>query len=306
MLPCYDAVMASALQSRACTWEDIPSLHELNARVSRAAAQGANAHIGEFYWALRSTVEGDPLSGMRVWPDTGGSLSAAAWLDPPHSSDLLVAPDADERLLDNAMDWLESEACACGGEALSIVVNCEDERRIDALRRRGYTRSAAGNVRFRHKLDPIPASKLPAGFSLGHVSTDSDVDARVFVEMTAFGGTTLNADLWRLLAHRLADYQPTLDLLVGAADGTGASACTCWYDERSRRGEIEAVGTSTTFRRMGLGKAVVSEGLRRLSELGASEAVLYSNIGNAASMALYKSCGFEVVGEDFAWVRRLE
>lgn len=56
---------------------------------------------------------------------------------------------------------------------------------------------------------------------------------------------------------------------------------------------------------MGAGKAVITEGLRRLQNLSAREAVLYTNIGNSASKALYQSCGFEIIGEDHAWTKRV-
>ena len=304
--PCYHRAMASALLSRPFGWDDVPGLHELNRRASAFAHLGANTHIGDFYWALRAMPDGDPLRDMRVWLGAGSALAAVAWLDPPDSGDAIVAPDADEATLGDALDWLEGERRASGGARLSVVAGDGDAARIELLRRRGYSRSEAGNVRFRRALDAaLPAVPLPRGFSLRHVSGDDDIERRVFVETASFEGSPTTADLWRLFAQRLPDYRPALDLLAVAPDGTGASACTCWYDEESRRGEVEAVGTVAGYRQMGLSRAVITEGLSRLRQLGAAEAVLYTNIGNVASNALYRSCGFEAVAEDRAWVKEV-
>ncbi len=296
--------MPDAGMSRPCAWGDIPRTHDLAARAYLANPAGPS-RIGEFWWALRATPDGDPLSGMRLWLSDNTPV-AAAWLDPPNSSDLIVAPAAHEGLLSEAIDWLESETRLAGGEALAIIAHEGDQARADELRRRGYAPSEAGNIRFRRNLSSMPdAVALPDGYSLRHLATDRDIEPRVHVEAASFEGSTTTIDVWRLLRERLPNYRPSLDLFVLAPAGTGASACTCWYDTVAHRGEFEAVGTTPKFQRRGLGKAVIVEGLRRLHECGATEAVLYTSIGNTAAVALYESCGFAAVGQDFAWTKRL-
>jgi ribosomal protein S18 acetylase RimI-like enzyme len=63
------------------------------------------------------------------------------------------------------------------------------------------------------------------------------------------------------------------------------------------------VGTSNAYRRMGLAKAVIIEELRRLHQLGATRAVVQTMISNAPAIALYQSCGFEVVARDYGWAK---
>ena len=280
-------------------------MHALVRRSRHGDPREGGCHIGDFYWALRATPPDDPLADTRVWPNANGSLAAVAWLDPPNSGDAIVALNADASTLGQVLDWLENEQRANGRASLSIVAQHGDTARMDALRQRGYRQSTAGDVRLRCALGSAPTPvPLPEGFSLRHLSHDGDIERRVLVETSAFN-TPVSPDRWRLLTQRLPTYQPTLDLIAVAPDGIGASACTCWYDEENHRGEIEAVGTAAQFRRQGVGRAVLTEGLRRLQALGATEAVLYTNIGNVASMALYRSCGFEVIAEDYAWVKPL-
>ena len=297
--------MSDLLPSRPFTWDDVLRLHDLVRRSRHGDPRVGGCHTGDLYWVLRATPPDDPLAGMRAWHTANGSLEAVAWLDPPSSGDTIVSLDADASTFQQALDWLEGEQGSNGRASLSIVAQHGDTVRIDALERRGYAESAAGDVRLRCVLGSAQASvPLPEGFSLRHVSSDEDIERRVSVEASAFGGS-VSLDRWGLLAQRLPTYRPSLDLIAVASDGTGASACTCWYDEEHHRGEIEAVGTSKQFQRLGIGKAVITEGLRRLQALGATEAVLYTNIGNVASLALYRSCGFEPVAEDHAWVKQL-
>jgi ribosomal protein S18 acetylase RimI-like enzyme len=104
---------------------------------------------------------------------------------------------------------------------------------------------------------------------------------------------------------RLPGYDPSLDIIAVAPDGTGASACTCWYDADTRSGEFEPVGTSRPMQRLGLGKTVIAEGLRRLHEHGATQAIVQTNPTNAAAIALYTASGFQHVVTQNWWTKRL-
>jgi ribosomal protein S18 acetylase RimI-like enzyme len=265
-------------------------------------------HIGDFYWALRVMPYGDPLADTRVWAQADGSLAAFAWVDPPEIGDAIVDPTAHPSMLDEALDWLEVEFREQGRGSITVVVVEGDQPRTEALVRRGYTSGDGGNTRLWQLLKTQQSgASLPAGYSLGHVSTTCDMERRAFVETDAFpvDGRTVTSEAWRLLTERLPTYRPELDLVAVAPDGTGASACTCWYDEATRCGEFEAVGTAQAYRRRGLGRAVITEGLRRLRDVGATTAVVFTQDTNDAAIALYQSCGFEIVGEDTAWTKRL-
>jgi ribosomal protein S18 acetylase RimI-like enzyme len=85
-------------------------------------------------------------------------------------------------------------------------------------------------------------------------------------------------------------YRRDLDLVAVAPGGEFASFCTVWFDNVNRMGVFEPVGTAPAHQRRGLGKAVMSEGLRRLKHLGATLATVGSYSNEAG--ALYSSLGF--------------
>ena len=294
------------MNPRTLTWNDVPRVHELLSRRWAVDDPRTQMHIGDFYWALRTTTDGDPLSDTRVWPRADGSLAAFAWLDLPELGDAIVDPPADTSMLDETLDWLEQQYRARARSQITVVVVDGDQLRTEALHLRGYKPGSGGNTRLWQHLDfELAAPTLPAGFILGHVETADDMTRRAFVEGSSFNYEGVTADSWRLLTQRLPRYRSDLDLIAVAPDGTGASACTCWCDAATSSGEFEAVGTSKPYQRRGLGRAVITEGLRRLHQLGATTAVVQTQTTNAPAIALYQSCGFEIVGEDLAWTRQL-
>ena len=63
-------------------------------------------------------------------------------------------------------------------------------------------------------------------------------------------------------------YRRDLDIVAIAPDGEVAAFCTFWYDDVTRSAYIEPVGTRPAHQKKGLGKAVITEGLRRLKAMG--------------------------------------
>ena len=76
-----------------------------------------------------------------------------------------------------------------------------------------------------------------------------------------------------------------LKLFIVAPNGDFVSHCGMWFDKKSKSALVEPVATEPAYRKMGLGKAVVLEGIKRCGELGATRAFVgtwqqfYYNIG---------------------------
>lgn len=77
----------------------------------------------------------------------------------------------------------------------------------------------------------------------------------------------------------------SLKISVMAPNGDFVSHCGMWFDKRSKSALVEPVATEPAYRKMGLGKAAVLEGIKRCGELGAQRAFVgspqqfYYNIG---------------------------
>jgi len=90
--------------------------------------------------------------------------------------------------------------------------------------------------------------------------------------------------------QRVLLYRLDLDIIAVAEDGELAAFCTVWFDDVTRTAVFEPVDTHPNHQKRGLGKAVMTEGLRRAQRLGATLASV-SSYGKAA-YALYESMGF--------------
>jgi mycothiol synthase len=97
-------------------------------------------------------------------------------------------------------------------------------------------------------------------------------------------------------------YRRDLDLVAVAPDGAIAAFCTLWFDDPTRSVCIEPLATVPAHRRLGLARAVLTEGLRRAQRLGADLALVggYDDGANA----LYGAVVGGAHDRSEAWARR--
>ena len=100
---------------------------------------------------------------------------------------------------------------------------------------------------------------------------------------------------------RSVAYIPDHDLVAVAPDGRVAAFTVFWPDAELSLAQFEPVGTDPDFQRMGLGRAVILEAIRRLEQSGIAHARVMTNGDNYAAIALYEACGFEQVDALVNW-----
>lgn len=82
--------------------------------------------------------------------------------------------------------------------------------------------------------------------------------------------------------------------------GELAAFCGMFYEPTHRYAYVEPVATDPAYRRMGLGKAAVLEGIRRCAELGAQTAYVGS------VLEFYLALGFKKIYTSECWVKYLD
>lgn len=96
--------------------------------------------------------------------------------------------------------------------------------------------------------------------------------------------------------------RPNVDLSLKVAavapDGNFAAHCGMWYDSEAGYAVIEPVATDPEYRKMGLGKAVVLEGIQRVAKLGAKIALVGS------SQQFYYSIGLRPFSTATIWRKK--
>ena len=175
-------------------------------------------------------------------------------------------------------------------------VNESDIELKDIFARRGFTRSKyfAEHMRRRSLTQPLPDSVPPSGYTVRALGDESELPARSWLSWKAFHPEEPDEKYqgweWYRNVQRVPLYNRDLDLVAVASDGELAAFCTVWVDDVTRTAVFEPVGTHPNHQKRGLGKAVMSEGLRRAHQLGATLASVSSY--SVGVHALYESMGF--------------
>lgn len=261
------------------------------------------ATIGNLDWWR--VAEDDPrsIAQSHLWFDAFGRLVAFAW--PIEGQvDILVHPDTPP-LHAIALAWSEAHfrQQSAEGEAAPWVAWAftRDAARLAALVARGYRRTERGLVLYTQPVpDPAPPPVLPAGYTVRAVQGVAEVEKRVAVQQAAFESTWMTAERHDRVRNS-PTYRPELDIVVVAPEGEFAAFALLWYDEANRLGVFEPLGVSVAYQRLGLGRAVIAEGLRRLAALGARVACVETGIQHQPARRLYEGAGFTLLDVDYAW-----
>lgn len=191
-----------------------------------------------------------------------------------------------------------------GKRHLHVFVNDFDEAFISLVASRGYARQA-GDARPLARFDvpaPFPPITLPEGFQLTSLAEECDWAKVHRVLWRGFDhGNDVPLTEAEFESRRRMFDTPTarrdLKIAVRAPDGKFVAFCGMFYEPVNRFALVEPVATDPRYRRMGLGKAAVLEGIRRCGMLGATVAYVGSD------QQFYRAIGFEHVytSECWAW-----
>ncbi|HEX2914763.1 MAG TPA: GNAT family N-acetyltransferase [Chloroflexia bacterium] len=178
----------------------------------------------------------------------------------------------------------------------------EQTAKINSLERHGFTVIRYFLVMERSLSEALPALALPEGFQLRQVSGEADAERWVamfnqsFVDHFNFHPMTVENYLHEL---NNPEYFAENDLVVVAPGGEFAAFCYLHVPEaenvqsRCREGWIDLLGTRRGYRKMGLGKAALLAGLRRLQALDMETALLSVDADSpTGATRLYESVGF--------------
>jgi ribosomal protein S18 acetylase RimI-like enzyme len=123
---------------------------------------------------------------------------------------------------------------------------------------------------------------------------EHEFPARVAAHRSAFAPSKMTLERYRKL-HTLPGYRPEHDLIAVAPDNTIAAFAIIWNDGITGVGVFEPVGTHAEHQQRGLARAILTEGLHRLTAEGCHTAVVLSAGGRDPSYRLYQSAGFRVL-----------
>jgi len=188
-----------------------------------------------------------------------------------------------------------------GSRKLCIWAPEPDQLRQELLARHGYLKGDQSEYQWRCRLDlPIPDVATHPGYQIRALGDGLELLERCYASGLGFHEGDIhiavenrNDPTWYRNIQRAPLYRRDLDLVALAPDGSIAGFCTIWFDDVTRSAYFEPVAVVPAHRQRGLGKAIMTAGLRKLQLMGAETGFV---CGYApAANALYQS----VMGPDY-------
>jgi GNAT superfamily N-acetyltransferase len=246
------------------------------------------------------------LGEIGIWED-GGRIIAVAHYEWRLGEVFFQFHPEYRHLRREMLDYAEQNLYGTSKEGKRFVqafVNDYDDEFQSLVKSRGYEMDADG-VRQMLQFDvPVsfPDITLPDGFCLKSLADDPDwakVHRVLWRGFNHEGEPPTGDD--ELESRRKMFDSPNgrrdLKIVVEAPNGDFVSFCGMFYEPNGKFAYVEPVATDPDYRRMGLGKAAVLEGIRRCAVLGATAAY----VGN--DLPIYRAVGFKKIYNSECWVK---
>ena len=180
-----------------------------------------------------------------------------------------------------------------GTRFLHLPVDSDNSLLQETLLSRGYEKRLGRSNKWRRDLDaPIPAVKIPEGYTIRSMGGPEEHPARSWASWRAFHSDepkeNYDGDFsWFGNLQLSPLYRRDLDIVAIAPNGDIASFCTIYYDDYTRSAVCVLVGTAVEHWQRGLGKAVIFEGMRRLQKVGCTR--VFATAYDPPAYGLYRS-----------------
>jgi mycothiol synthase len=259
----------------------------------------------------------DREDGIRIWEEFDDQLSekskkpvALTTRDSPRSYFLNIHPNY-RHLEKEMIEWIEKnfkeriENTDNSKRKVYINILEGNPQREETLSNLGFKNEGIyGYYRIRRAELPIPDFPCPKGFTIRAIQ-DSDLDQQALLIQRVFGhGEWFTADVLRWI-RSCSFSREELDLVAVTEDGTIASFCTYRVDPNSNITSLEPMGTNPDYRGLGLGKAIMVEGLKRAMKYNPPFFYIDGAANTPAANRLYDITGFHEKITIFSWTKHV-
>ncbi len=270
---------------------------------------GEHVHVIDLPYRLCSWAFDDP-ENARLWFEGDALAGWAVMQSPFWVIDIACRPDAEQELYPAMLEWAKQRAAALVGsdyERPEWFVNVFERQaaRRAALEQAGFAgQSGVGEdswsqvLMAREASAPLPETSIAPGFTIRPLEGEREMEAYVALQRAVFESKNMTL-AWRARTLLRPEYVPQVDLVAVSPAGELAGFCIGWLDRPGYGGQpggqIEPMGVSESFRKAGLGKALLVECTRRLRQLGAQRVYVETDAFRGPALALYESVGFRTI-----------
>ena len=267
-----------------------------------------NLHVVDIPYRFSSWSFDFP-ENIKLWTDENNQLLAWAVLQVPFwTMDYAFHPEFYQELHPQILKWADEQArriihTPSGHPAWFVTALEHQTDQIGNLEQAGFASQANvgenswSQVLMEHSMQIPNEIKLPDGFTIRPLKGTSEVDAYVNLHQAVFQSKNMTVE-WRQRTLQRPKYLPELDLVIAAPNGQLVAFCIGWLAQDIHgeiSGQIEPLGVHADFRTLGLGKAILAEGLKRLRAKSAKHIYVQTDNFRDVAFKLYGSAGFHVL-----------
>lgn len=258
------------------------------------------------YMHSHSMCDTEALHKIRIWEDDTEIVAVVHYESSLGEVFFQVHP-AYHYLKTEMLDYAEIHLLGTAKDDtnyIHVFVNDFDTALTNLVSSRGYTLKAdwARPISKFAIPDQFPTISVPDGFMLRSLADDNNlmkVDRALHRGFNHEGEPDGTGIEGRKQAQSVPNYRKDLQIVVEAPNGNFVSYSGLWYEPVNKIAYVEPVATDPDYRRMGLGRACVWEGIRRCAELGATVAYVGSD------QEFYKAIGFKVLYKSQCWIKNI-
>jgi mycothiol synthase len=267
------------------------------------------------YWRWHGILnlgDGKLEEHVWMWETSDGQIAAVLNREGAGHAFLQIHPafknaELEEEMIAIAEEHLRASSRR-GGFILWIWSDAGDSQRQGILDRRGFIHVAEADEHqwLRNLEQPFPNKLVKEGYTIRTLGDLSELPSRSWASWRAFHPDEPDENYdgwtWYLNIQAAPLYRRDLDLVAIAPNGEVAAFTTIWYDDVSRCGFFEPVGTMPEHQRCGLASALMIEGIKQLIHMGATQAMTVG--GTPPANGLYQAVLGPIYDISQPWERR--
>ncbi len=258
------------------------------------------------YMHYHPLLDESSLNKIGIWEDAGDIVGVVHHEHRMGEIYIEISPDYSylkKDMLEYAQEYLYRDENE--GRLLQVFINQTDDEFEAIAEDLGFHKGETHQEDMSQLkiVDPFPSINVPEGFRLKSLQEDNDLIKihRVLHRGFNHPGEPPEEELeGRKKMQSAPNFKKDLTIVVEDPDGNFISFCGMWYEASNKIAYVEPVATDPDYRRMGLGKAVVLEGIRRCGELGATDAYVGSG------QTFYITMGFRKIFTCCLWTKHLD
>lgn len=266
-----------------------------------------NQHVVDLVYRLCSWAITD-IQNIALWENENKELVGWAVAQQPFSSlDYTLHPTI-PRLEEQIIQWGKQRWHSIAEKRKMdtyFFIGAQENQieRVRRLQEHGFQKDDWSLSHMVKSLETsLPQTSLPDGFDIRSLAGEKEIEAYTKLHQAAFGTKNMTED-WRKRILQAREYTPALDLVITNPENALVAFCICWkcQIQEDILGQVEPIGVHPNYRGLGLGKAILIEGLQQMRVQEVETAFIEADSSNPISQNLYKKVGFQTIYETRAY-----